>query len=393
VRAAYRIHRCGVAARLVLLVATVGLGGCELSQVTVDTPEAAVVVHSVLNADAEEQVILVESSLTGRVEIDSSAKFDPADPIRSAGGSPISGADVRLFVGSDTGGVRARETLTIRGGTGRYTVPRAALAIRPGERYRLRIRTPSGREVTGETLVPGAPADWTPGKGVTTVPVTFARDRDTLRLSWSASTGARTYAVRVETPFGPWALFSDSLRFALAGSLRNFFAPGLPSVFLPGFRQTVNVVAVDRNFFDYNRSGNDPFGGTGLISSVRGGLGLFGSMVGLLRRDVSVTATDRLPLDAAWSGVTPSGQPVTIDLWVDVPDPSASSLTGRQRTPERFVIGIQQGDAVRLAILSTLSRADTAAFFVGRLAGDSLTGTWDRRFDTALPAVLRRRPR
>jgi len=115
--------------------------------------------------------------------------------------------------------------------------------------------------------------------------------------------------------------------------------------------------------------------------------------VGLLRRDVSVTATDRLPLDAAWSGVTPSGQPVTIDLWVDVPDPSASSLTGRQRTPERFVIGIQQGDAVRLAILSTLSRADTAAFFVGRLAGDSLTGTWDRRFDTALPAVLRRRPR
>jgi len=385
--------RSGAVARVVCILAGSALGGCELSQVTVETPEPAVVVHSVLNADAEEQVILVESSLTGRVEIDSSAKFDPADPVRSAGGSPISGADVRLFAGSDTVGVRARETLTIRGGTGRYTVPRTALGIRPGERYRLRIRTPNGREVTGETLVPGAPPEWRPGSGATPVPVAFARDRDTLRLNWTASAGARTYAVRVETPFGPWALFSDSLRFALAGSLRNFFAPGLPSVFLPGFRQTLSVVAVDRNFFDYNRSGNDPFGGTGLISSVRGGLGLFGSMVGLLRRDVSVTAPDRLPLDAAWSGVTPSGQTVTIDLWVDVPDPSATSLSGRQRAPERFVLGIQQGETVRLALLTSLSRADTAAFFLGRLAGDSLTGSWDRRFDTALPTVLRRRPR
>lgn len=385
-----------LAARLGVLSMALGslvLSACELSEVTVPSPSATVVVHAVLNPDAEEQVILVESSLTGRVQIDTGVKFDPADPIRTAGGSPVSGATVRLYTGSDTVGVRARETFTIRGGTGRYTVPRQTLEIRPGQRYRLAIRTPDGREVTGETVVPGVGPDWVGGRSTVPAPVSFARDRDTLRLAWSASSGARTYAVRVETPFGPWALFSDSLRFSLAGSLRNFFAPGLPSVFLPGFRQTLSVAAVDRNFFDYNRSGNDPFGGTGLISSVRGGLGLFGSMVTLIRRDVSVTAPDRLPLDAAWSGIAPSGRPVTIDLWVDVPDPSASSLSGRQRDPERFVLGIQQAETVRLAVLSTLSRADTAAYFIGRLAGDSLVGRWDARFDTALPTVLRRRPR
>ena len=369
------------------------MAGCELSAVTVATPAPSIVVHGVLNPDADEQIILLESSLTGRVQIDSSVKYDAADPIRTAGGSPISGADVRLRTDDDTVGVRARETLTIRGGTGRYTVPRAALAVRPGQRYRLTVRTADGRTVTGETTVPAAPPDWIAGRATVPVPVSFLRDRDTLRLAWTAVAGARTYAVRVETPFGPWALLSDSLQFALAGTLRNFFAPGLPSVFLPGFRQTLTVTAVDRNFYDYNRSGNDPFGGTGLISSVRGGLGLFGSVVVLVRRDVNVAAADRFPIDAAWTGVTASGQAVTFDLWVDVADASASSLTGRQRTPERFVLGIQQGETVRLAILSTPSRADTAAYFVGRLAGDSLVGSWDRRFETSLPPTLRRRPR
>lgn len=369
------------------------LAGCELDEVTVAPPPASIVVHGVLNPDADEQIILVESSLTGRVQIDSSVKFNPNDPIRTAGGSPITGASVRLLTDTDAIGVQARETMLGNGGTGRYVVPRTALVVRPGSRYRLVIRTTDGRTVTGETLVPGLPAASAPGSGTPSAPIPFRRDRDTLRLAWQPAVGARTYAVRVETPFGPWALFSDSLQFALSGTIRNFFAPGLPSVFLPGFRQTLSVVAVDRNFFDYNRSGNDPFGGSGLISSVQGGLGLFGSVVTLVRRELSVTAPDRVAIDAAWSGLSASGQTLTLDLWVDVADPSASSLSGRQRTPERFVLGIQQAETVRLSILSSLSRADTAAHFVGRLAGDSLVGRWDPRFETTLPTVLRRSPR
>jgi hypothetical protein len=223
--------------------------------------------------------------------------------------------------------------------------------------------------------------------------VSFARDRDTLALSWTPVAGARTYAVRVETPFGPWALFSDSTRFALSGTLRNFLADGLPSVWLPGFRQVVNVVAVDRNFYDYTRSGNDPFGGTGLISSVRGGLGLFGSMVGLVRREVTVTERDRAPLDAAWRGTTAEGQEVAFDLWIDVAGPTVASVSGRRQAPEQFVIGTLRDNNLRLAVLSTSSSADTAALFSGRLQGDSLVGEWDRRFETRLPRVLRRSPR
>ena len=71
------------------------LSGCELDAVNVAPPAPQVVVHAVLNADADEQVILVESSLTGRVRIDSTVRFDPLDPIRSAGGEPLSGASAQ----------------------------------------------------------------------------------------------------------------------------------------------------------------------------------------------------------------------------------------------------------------------------------------------------------
>jgi hypothetical protein len=375
------------------LLAAPLLGGCELDAVNVQPPRPQVVVHAVLNADASEQVILVESSLTGRVAIDSTVRFDPLDPIRSAGGEPLTGADVRLLSDGDSAGVAATETRVSGRGTGRYAIAATALAIRPGARYRLRVRTTDGREVTGETLVPGAPPGWMPGSGTQPTAVSFARDRDTLALSWTPVAGARTYAVRVETPFGPWALFSDSTRFALSGTLRNFLADGLPSVWLPGFRQVVNVVAVDRNFYDYNRSGNDPFGGTGLISSVRGGLGLFGSMVGLLRREVTVTERDRAPLDAAWRGTTAEGQVVTFDLWIDVAGPTVASVSGRRQAPEQFVIGTLRDGNLRLAVLATRSSADTAALFSGRLQGDSLVGEWDGRFETRLPRVLRRSPR
>jgi hypothetical protein len=131
------------------VLAAVALAACESTPVEVASPTAAIVVYAVLNPDVSEQVVLVESSLTGRVDINDRLKFDPLDPIRTAGGSPISGADVRLLAEGDSIGVRASETLVRTRGTGRYVVPRAALALEPGRRYRLRVRTVDNREVTG----------------------------------------------------------------------------------------------------------------------------------------------------------------------------------------------------------------------------------------------------
>ncbi len=373
------------------VLAAMLLSACESSPVQVTAREGAIVIHSVLNPDATEQVVLVESSLTGRVNINDSLRFDPLDPIRTAGGSPIAGADVRLYSDGDTVGVRAIETTRQSRGTGRYSIVQSALAVQPGRRYRLRVRTVDGREVTGETLVPGAPPGWTAGSGAVAIPVALERSRDTLQLRWPAVRDARTYAIRVETPYGPWALFADSTQFTLSGGLRNFFAAGLPSVWFPGFVQTATVVAVDANFYDYNRSGNDPFGGTGLISSVRGGLGLFGSVLNMLRRDVSVTERARFPLDARWRGQSDFGTTVELDLWVDVDGPTVSSVSGREVTsPRRYLLGTLRSESLRLVTLRTGSSADTLSIFTARLAGDSLVGTYDSRFATTGARVYRR---
>ncbi len=378
-----------------LLLLLPALSACEIATETVASPEARIVVHAVLNPDAAEQVILVESSLTGRVSIDSTVRFDPLDPIRTAGGQPLSNATVQLFRDNETSGVDAVETLVgNRLGTGRYTVSREQLTIEPGVRYRLLVRTADGRELTGETRVPSAPAGWFPGSGEVVQPVSINRSDDTLQLNWLASEGARTYAIRVETPNGPWFLFSDSTQFALAGTLRNFFAGGLPSVFYPGFEQLVSVAAVDVNFYDYNRSGNDPFGGTGLISSVRGGIGLFGSVLALQRREVSVTERDRFPLDARWAGVTASGDNAQYDLWVEAPGSPRSSVSGRELTGQRrFVVGTLEGEQLRLATLAGSSLADTAALLSAVVVGDTIRGTYATRFDTTGARVLVRRVR
>lgn len=379
----------GTACVTVLLL----LGACELATETVASPRASVVVHAVLNPDMDEQVILVESSLTGRVAIDSTRRFDPLDPIRTAGGEPLNRADVRLFREGDSVGVVATET-EVNGLTGRYVVPRAQMAIEPGRTYRVRVRTVDGREVTGETQVPSAEPNWSPGLGTIAQRVTFHRSNDTLQLQWTAVPDARTYAIRVETPNGPWFLFSDSTRFALSGQLRNFFVDGLPSVWFPGFDQIVSVAAVDRNFYDYNRSGNDPFGGTGLISSVRGGLGLFGSALAVLRREVTVLERDRVPLDARWRGTTASGSLMEYDMWVESVGSPRSSVSGRERLgARRYLMGTLEGDQLRLVTLVGNSSADTAALFTGRVSGPAISGEYDRRFDTRGATQFTRRAR
>jgi hypothetical protein len=210
-------------------------------------------------------------------------------------------------------------------------------------------------------------------------------------LRWNAVASARTYALAVETPYGPWALFSDSTVFRLSGSQRNFLAGGLPSVWFPGFVQNASIVAVDANFYDYNRSGNDPFGGTGLISSVKGGIGLFGSLVNMLRREVTVTDQPRVPLDARWRDALSTGAIAEMELWVDVPGPTVSSVSGRELTASRrYLLGTLRGDNLRLVTLAAGSSADTVAIFTARLAGDSLVGSYDTRFATTGARAFRR---
>ena len=70
------------------------LAGCELGSVTVVSPTPGVVVHAVLNPDAAEQVILLEETQVGRIDINDGIRYTPLEPVRTAGGIPLHDADV-----------------------------------------------------------------------------------------------------------------------------------------------------------------------------------------------------------------------------------------------------------------------------------------------------------
>lgn len=399
----------GAAAGALVLTA----GACELEQVTVGSGERRAVVHAVLNADALQQVVLVEELLTGRVSIDTVRSFSPGDPIATAGGIPIAGAQVVVArVGGDS--VVATEDRIGSRGTGVYRLASSTqpgpfagvLSLVPGGRYRIAVRTTDGRVVTGETVIPGRPAGLAPGAGSTAGSFPFNRTRDTVRLRWSPSAGARTYAIRLESPIGPWSFVNDSLRFDLAGDLRNVFAEGIPSAFFPGFSQRLTVAAVDTNFYDYYRSGNDPFSGTGLINRLRGGIGLFGALMPLESRVLEVRADPRVPVEPAegtfvgTSGTVPplSG---TLRIWLEgttgefrrlTGNISATGISGTTQTTSPH-LGVVRDGRVSLAILRSASVLDTGWVLAGTLRGDTLDATITpyRQSDTrSVPIRFRR---
>src|SRR5262249_43041775 len=159
-------------------------------------------------------------------------------------------------------------------GAGVYRVPIVGTSLVLGAPYRLHIHTAEGEDVTASTRMPKP--SLRVSNGLTR---TFNRDHDVIATQWSPATATRAYALRIESPFGPFFLFTDSLSFRTTGELRNLFSGDLQRVFVPGFRQEMLVAAIDSNFYDYYRTNNDPFTGSGIISRVSGGLGMFGALV------------------------------------------------------------------------------------------------------------------
>jgi hypothetical protein len=355
------------------------LGGCEFGRKAIAPPDYQVVVHSVLNPDATSQLVLVERTLTGRIDINDRRIFNPADVIASGGGDPISGARVLLQSENGDSVVAVEESVgrTDRRGRGMYRLTAGAgrpFAILQGQVYRLVVRTQDGRVVTGQTRVP-----------VVTSPATitterFDRSRDTLRLRWTAAQQARTYFTRLDSPFGPFYFVSDSTSLDLSGSLRNFFADGLSSAFIPGFRQTLVVSAVDTNFYNYYRTRNDPFTGTGIISHLDGGFGFIGALViietRLLQVDQPFTRTVEGVYDAQVGSNT-----MSLRLFVEQQGRDISSLSASVMVPQSGLhrdaggIGFLRDNRVSLAVLGTSGLvSDTADVFTGVFAGDSIAG-------------------
>ena len=384
--------RAFLSARLLGACAIVAMSACTFDVRTIAVPPSEVVVHGVLDPADTLVDVLVERSLSGAVTVPR-VRYDPLDPVNSGGGVPARGAQVSI-TGPD--GTLSGAEVTYPGkpstyGAGRYVFRR--LTVRPGGRYTLNIRSADGIVVTGSTLVP---TFITPPFGATLIP--FSRDRDTLRLSWNAVPNARTYGLRMESPFGAFQLFVDSTRVNLPGDLRNIFASDLQRVFIPGFQQAYTIYAADTNFFDYYRSRNDPFTGSGLINRLQGGIGLFGSTVVIASRTADVTQPT---VDPAFEGdyelVQGSVQARTfvdlVRLYIETPGTTNAAYSGWYSRDRKFaardgVVGARTGSRIELQFLVDQSAAQHLVTFVGRQSSDSLIGTYE-----GLPGIVAFRKR
>ena len=361
----------------------VALTGCDIGKVTLAETAPSLVIHSVLNVNATSQLVLLERTLTGAATLPDT-QFDPTDPIVSAGGIPVSGALVELIdsTGNAVQGIEDIIDSPNNKGAGSYHVALPGAALRRGARYQLHVHTLDGEDAVAFTRIPN-PEVTSSGA----LSGTFNRDHDTLSVSWNATPGARSYAVRVESPFGPFFLFTDSLGIRLSGQLRNPFAADLQHLFVPGFRQDVEISAVDSNFYDYYRTNNDPFTGSGIISRITGGVGLFGAVVNLNSGTLAVTADQTEPIEGRFrlaalsgaGGVSPAQQ---FTLYIESPaarDGLPAALSGRYagiRSGPDGIIGQQLGNTITLALLQNQLAGDTLDLFAGVLRGDTLSGTF-----------------
>jgi hypothetical protein len=370
-------------ARLLALAALIGGAACDLGTVTVPSTTAGVVVHGVLNPGAPNQVVLVERTLSGAANLPDTT-FDSGDPIVSAGGIPISGATVEIIDprGIAVRGVEDRTVLPNGKGAGVYRVPIAGASLVMGARYQLHIHTAAGEDVTASTRIPNPEAR--SSGGLTQM---FNRDHDTVTVQWNSVPTARAYALRIESPFGPFFLFTDSTHLRLTGDLRNLFAGNLEHVFIPGFRQDALVAAVDSNFFDYYRTNNDPFTGAGIISRVSGGIGLFGSIVTLNSGTLTVIADRTEPVEGRYRFVPSSSTGLdavatAMTLYIESPAARAGSpnaLSGRYTIVGGQIGGIlgeQLGDSVTVTLLNDQLAGNRLNTFIGILRGDTLVGTY-----------------
>ena len=361
---------------------------CEIERVAIPRTESRVAVHAVLSATASSQVVLLERTRNGSVFV-LGPGFDLADPIVSDEGIAESYAVVRLVTPfNDT--IFAREDITIRGdgkGAGIYRFQIPGTGLFTNKSYKLLVGTADGTQMSAVTSVPGgAPARVAESR-------TFDRSRDTLVIEWPASLGARSYFVRIETPFGPRSFFTESTHLRLTGDLRNVDVDALPRVFYPGFPQAVTVSAVDSNYYDWFRSHNNTLTGTGLANRIEGGLGVFGSLVRLRFHDLGVVAPQTEPIAGSWqfagSGIERASTPfLGFELYVESPAANGSqpdALSGRVQVRPRFgytgcltcgLLGTVKDGRVELAMLSAWSARDTTEWFSGEIHGDTIVGSY-----------------
>ena len=370
-------------AALALLVV---LAGCKIEEVEIPRTKPRIALHAVLSATAPTQVMLLERTRTGSVTIIGDP-FELENPFVNDPGIAELGATATL-VAPDGQVFVGREDLTPGGtGTGVYRFPLPGSSLERNGSYRLSVVTTGGEALTGETSVPGGVAAQLANERA------FDRSADALALAWPATPGARSYLVRIETPFGPRSFFTADTTVRLGGDLRNADISSLPHVFIPGFPQAVTVSAVDSNFYDWYRTHNGELTGTGLINRVQGGLGVFGALVRLRFEALTVVAPQPEPVAGTFVFIgTPeeriAAPYLRLELYVEskaARSDQDDALSGRYARQMRLgdigcavcgLLGTARGNHVELAFLRDWSARDTVEYLKGELRGDTIVGSY-----------------
>jgi len=372
---------------------------CEIEKVAIERPPAQLALHGVLSATASTQTILLEHTRNGSVQL-IAPPFDLGDPVVSDQGIAETGAIMTLQgPGGELYTAQEDNTTRVDGkGQGIYRFAISGSALQRNAPYRLSVVTKTGATLSASTSLPGGTA--APDLSAGLLPdVLFDRTRDTMDLRWTAVPGARSYFVRVETPYGPLSFFTESTFVRLPGMLRNTDVTSLPRVFVPGFPQTVSVSAVDSNYYDWYRTRNDAISGEGLVNRVQGGIGVFGSLVRIRLDQVHVVAPQTQSIAGEYVvGGTDLEQLIapysSLSLYVESPASRSDQpdlLTGRYTIGVGWkftgcqtcgLFGTVHGTSVTLALLETgldtkgWSARDTVDLFTGTVKGDTLVGSY-----------------
>jgi hypothetical protein len=255
------------------VVASIVAVGCiEQGPVSPSLNLNELIVHAVLDAGSQHQYVVVQTT-AGSVSAQR-AVTGAAVTLTTPDGSTLTADEVRDSLIA-TGPSRMPRITTVYA----FDLARAGMSLVAGGTYRLRIVAPDGREVTGETTMPDALPDTTAG-------ATQDMDllRDTIALHWARVPGARTYEVFVRSTGSTFALFTDT-SVALRGNVEDGNGN---NAFTAGLAHQLIVNAVDANYYDYYRRSSGLFTSGGPIMHLRGGSGLFGSVVPVASRTIIV---------------------------------------------------------------------------------------------------------
>ena len=360
--------------------------GCELDRTPIAPTTPQIVLEGVLNPSVSSQVVLLERTRAGLIYV-LSPPNDTEDPVTSDEGIPETGATVTLVTPSGRA-IQATEDSDVNGGRGQgvYRIPLSGDSLVRNQPYHLLVQTQGGKTLSAVTSVPDGIAA---RDGI--INPRFDRSRDVFSTSWPASATAKSYLVRVDTPFGPRQFFTQSTSVDLPGMLRNADVQELPHLFIPGFAQTISVSAVDSNYYDWFRTHNDVISGEGLINRINGGVGVFGSLVPLQLNNLQIAAPQTQPVEGTFnfSGSSLDALAVrylSFEIYVESPaarSGQSDALSGRYTPKPRLdyhgcpicgFLGTASGNRIELAMLDGWFARDTVEVFDGQLQGDSLTG-------------------